>query len=340
MQHREMVSDPEDGTDFQPRGVQLFDVPITVPWTELDRRYFAFAAGLPSALGRLARDRQMFTGKGGSIEFRSLTELHPLVTCLPWLFQEASPTVSQADRLDITEAGIFLCMGMLLHDAYQDKQVIDQPGIPLLHQQLTIAAQRKLRIMFRPDSRFGSYLDKYFQEYTQALMLEKEHCGRVKAYPLELMYQIGSGKVALLKTVVTALATKAQGEKQIEQLETAIDSLTAAMQLGDDITDWAEDYQSQNYTLPLTRVIPVECWPMPDLSLKEVRQRLEDSLVREQLIIQVVEWFQLAQDVVGELNCPHWMAFVESCLLMTRKYQESIVAKKLLRTLNSHLAFQ
>jgi hypothetical protein len=42
-------------------------------------------------------------------------------------------------------------------------------------------------------------------------------------------------------------------------------------------------------------------------------------------------------DVVSELNCPHWAAFVESCLKMTRDYQESIVARKLLKIFGSDL---
>lgn len=333
------MDNPTNVTRIQSSGVRLFDVPQTVPWIELDRAYFAFAASLPSPLDRLARDRQLFTGKGPSIEFHSLAELHPLVTCVPWFFDHESMAVPRAELLDIAEAGIFLFMGMILHDAYQDKQVIDQPGIPLLYQRLTIASLRKLHGLFESDSPIWTYLDKYFWQYNQALILEREHWGRVQDYPLERMYQIGSGKVALLKTAVTALAIKGRGEKQIKQLEIAIDSLTAAMQLGDDIADWAEDYQSQNYTMPLSRVIPVELWPSPKLSVEEVQRLLDNSFIREQLILQVIEWFQRAQYVVEDLNCPHWIAFVESCLSMTRKYQEAIVAKKLLRTLNSHLAF-
>jgi len=161
----------------------------------------------------------------------------------------------------------------------------------------------------------------------------------VDIYPLELMYQIGCGKVALLKTAVTALAIKGQGEKDIQRLEAAIDLLTAGMQLGDDIADWQEDYQCHNYTLPLTRAIPVKDWPVPELSVAELREHLDNSLIREQLIIQVMEWFQQAQEVISELECSHWVTFVESCLSMTRKYQESIVAQKLIRTLNSHVEF-
>jgi hypothetical protein len=304
----------------------------------LDRRYFTFAASLPLPLDRMARDRQIFTGKGISLELKSLAEIHPLVTCLPWLFQEAFPTVLPEDVLHIAEAGMLLSMGMLLHDAYQDNQLNSRPGISLLYVQLIVAAMRKLHELFDAHSLFWSYLDQYFHEYTEALILEKEHWGKVEIYPLELMYKIGCGKVALLKAVVAALAIKGQAEKHLKQLERTIDLLTAAMQLGDDIGDWAEDYQHQNYTLPLTFVIPTEHWPKPNLSVEDVGQCFDNSIILEKLIVQAIEWFQAARTAVEELNCRHWVVFVEGCLRMSRRYQESFVARKLLKVINPRLS--
>jgi hypothetical protein len=327
------------GMELKPLGPQVFAVPTDVPWTELNRRYFAFATSLPSPLDTLARDRHLFRGKGESLQIDSLAELHPLITCLPWLFDEAFPSVSQTEILDIAEAGVFLFMGMLLIDAYHDNQLSNSPDIPLLYQKLTSAARSRLNKLFDGESLFWRYLEKYEQEYHQALSFEKEHWGQVKAYPLDLMYQIGSGKVALLKTVITGLAIKGKDEKRIERVETAIDLLAAAMQLGDDIVDWPEDYQNQNYTLPLAQVIPTEYWLAASPSVEEIGQRFDNSVILETLILQVIEWFQEALDVVDEFNCPHWVAFVESCLTMTRNYQEAIVVRKLLKTFNSYPSF-
>src|SRR5579859_3839424 len=314
-------------------GTRAFDVPTEIPWAALDRRYFARVAGLPSPLDELAVDRRLFTGKGDAVRFDSLADIHPLVACLPWLFDEAFPAVSISDVLDIAEAGVFLSMGMLLNDVFQDDQLCNRADVPLLHQHLVLMAQRQFGILFESTSRFWSYLDKYTHQYDQALLAHDQHRGMVRAYTLEQMHTIGSGKVALLKTVSTALALKGQGEHHVMRLENAIDSLTAAMQLGDDIVDWADDYQLQNYTFPLTCVIPQANWPAPQLSVEEVGRLFDSSVIRENLVAQVIQWFQLAATIIDELNCPHWAAFVMSCIELSRDYQESIVARKLLRVL-------
>ena len=330
------MKEPAYGPGLNLQREQRFDLPSNIPWPELDRRYFAFAASLPTPLDRLACNRQLFTGKGDSISFHSLSELHPLITSLPWLFLDAFPGMSSGDVLDIAEAGIFLSMGMLLQDAEQDQQLDSQPGVSPLHTQLIIAAFRKFHACFEASSSFWSFFDQCVQEYTQALVLEKEHWGKVTEYPLELMYKIGHGKVALLKTIVAALALKGGDKTQIGQLEMAMDFLTAALQLGDDILDWPVDYRTRNFTLPLTWTIPVENWPVPSLTVQELEQLFERSYILEKLIVQVLEWFQSALTVVEELNCSGWMAFVNSCLRMTRNYQESFVARRLLRAIHLH----
>jgi hypothetical protein len=324
--------------DINPPAPQTFAIPANIPWSHVNERYFAFAAMQPPPLDELALDRRLFIGKGGSARLQSLVEVHPLVTCLPWLFDELFPAVSEADLLDITEAGVFLFMGMLLYDAYQDNQLVDHPSVLLLHQQLTLAALRKLHILFDAQSPFWAYFERYYYDYSQALILEKMHLGQVLAYPLERMYTIASGKVALLKTATTALAVKGQGETYILYMERAIDLLAAALQLGDDIVDWPEDYQRQHYTLPLTRAIPAHYWPAPDLSVEEVGRQFEESVILETLILQVIEWFELASSTVAPLNCREWMAFVEHYLTLTTKYQEAFVARKLLNLLNSTIS--
>jgi hypothetical protein len=264
-----------------------------------------------------------------------LRELHPLIACLPWLFCDAFPDILQADVVSIGEAGIFLLMGGALYDAYEDGQFDDQPDLLLLHQMLMNAGREKLSLSFERSSPFWFSYDRFMHEYQLARRLEKEHMGQIKPYSLDEMFRIGKGKVALFKIVTTAVAFKGNGEKYAAQLERAVDLMAAALQLGDDIEDWEEDYVRKNYTLPLTAVIPMECRLMPTLSLEEISQRFEKSVILEKLIIQVMEWFQGSLEAVSGLDCPHWETFIESCLTMTKSFQESVVIGKLLRTLNA-----
>jgi hypothetical protein len=299
---------------------------------ELDRRYLAFAAGLPPPLDSLALDRRSFIGPE-SQPFSSLQAVHPLAFRLPWLFRPAFPAIAAEAWLDISEASTFLIMGGLLQDAYLDGPEAAHPASPLLHQQLYSAALRKLHHLFAGSSAFWPYFDTYLNEYTTALLREREHRGQVAAYDLDLMYDIGRGKFALCKMVTTALAVKAKANAWIPHLERAVDALGAAMQLADDIVDWAEDYQRGHYTLPLTAVIPAEQWPQPTLSLAEIEQRLKESTVPETLLQQAVDWFQQALDAVTALACPAWVDFVSHRLSRAAYYQRALIAAKVMNLL-------
>lgn len=317
-------------------GARIFVLPDDIPLHELDKRYFAYAATLKPPLNKLACDKQLFTGEGKSRQITSLQEVYPLTTWIPWLFKEAFPTVSETDLLDIAEAGALLILALLVQDHYLDGQLSLHPEIPLLHQQLHTAALRKFHILFEAQSPFWTYFDHYFCQYTEALVQETyEHRGRVTLYSIEKMLEIGSGKSALFKTIATALALKAGARTDIPRLEAALDAFAAATQLGDDGMDLEDDYQNQNYTLPLTQAIPDEQWPTPTLTMKEIDQRLENSVILETLMIQVIKWFQQARDAVADLPCPRWVEFVEFHLAFSERYQRALVAKKLLKLLET-----
>ncbi|MCB0184012.1 MAG: hypothetical protein KDE31_07105, partial [Caldilineaceae bacterium] len=147
------------------------------------------------------------------------------------------------------------------------------------------------------------------------------------------------GKVALLKTMTTALALKADAETLISPLEDAVDALAAAMQLADDIEDWVEDYQCRRYTLPLTWAIPEMTGSAPQLAVAEVRQRLDESVILETLVKQIIEWFEDALTSVSTLHASCWIAFVENCLQKTRSYQQTLVAQKVRSIMSGSLHF-
>jgi len=316
--------------------LRALSIPDCVPLSELDRRYFAFVHSLEFPLNTLALDCQLFTGTGESKSITSLSAIHPLATCLPWLFIDMFSTVSEAEVFDISEAGTLLMMALLLQDHFLDGQLPQHPGIPLLHQRMYTAALQKFHVLFDAQSLFWSYFDKYLRQYTMALLKEHQHAEQIVDYSLETMYEISSGKVALLKTMTTALAIKAEAETCISQLEAAIDALSAALQLGDDTEDWADDYAQRRFTLPLTLVIPNELWPTPNLSVEEISQMFEKSFVLETLVHQVIKWFQKSLEIVNDYTCPCWVEFITNCLYLTRRYQEALVVKKMLKIMASN----
>jgi hypothetical protein len=320
--------------DFEPKTLAL-TIPGCVPLPKVDERYFAFANSLESPLNTLALDQSLFMGKGHSIACTSLKDVHPLATSLPWLFAQAFPTLSEAEILDISEASTLLIMAVLLQDPYLDGQLPPYPGIPLLHEHLHTAALQKFFQLFDSQSSFWTYFKRYFFQYTTALTEERIHVGRMADYSLQQAYEIGSGKMALHKATTTAMALKAGAEGHIPILENALDALYAAMQLADDIADWKEDYERNRYTLPLTWVISSHFWPLPSLTLTEINERFEASLILEILVKQAIEWFQQAKDIVADMSCANWNNYVDNYQTITRAYQQSLVAKKVLKIMSS-----
>lgn len=303
---------------------------------ELDKRYFAYADKLEPRLRELALARRTFIGAGESKPIASLREVYSLTTCLPWLFNEAFPTVSKADLFDIAEAGTLLILALLLYDHYLDGQLSPHPSILILYQRLHTAALRKFHALFGERSRFWSLFDVYFCQYTTALYKETyDHWGQVTAYSPRTMWEIGSGKVALLKTVTTALALKAGAETDIPRLETTLDKFAAAMQLGDDIGDREDDYQHQRYTWPLTEAILIKQRPISSLSVEEIGQCLENSVILETMLKQVIKWLQQALDAVADLHCPQWVEFVKDGLVLSQSYQRALIAERLLKLLET-----
>lgn len=307
-------------------------LPNDVPLGELDKRYFAYVATLEPPLNELALDRRVFVGGGEPRPMVSLQETHPhLVTCIPWFFNEAFPSVLESDLLDIAEAGVLLILALFVQDHCLDGQLPSHPGLPLLHQRLHTASLRKFHTLFEASSPFWSHFDHYLNQYMAALLQEAcSHCGQVTTYSLEKMWQIGVGKIAPLKTVTTALALRAGAEAEIPNLDAAIDAMAASFQLGDDIMDWKDDYRRQNYTLPLTQAIPVEQWPIPTLSMKEVDQRLKNALILETLSKQAIDWLEQALNAVAHLYCPHWVAFIEERRAVSESHREWLVAQRLI----------
>ncbi len=258
-----------------------------------------------------------------------------MTTALPWLFADAFPTLSEAELLDISEASTLLVMALLLQDHYLDGQLPPYTEIPLLHQHLHSTALQKFFGLFDSGSPFWSYFNRYFLQYATALIDERNHVGQVVEYPLSRAYQLGSGKVALHKVTTTAIALRAGCEHQIPLLENAVDALAAAMQLGDDIEDWKEDYARQRYTLPLTWVIPHELRPVPHLTMSEIVERFEASLILETLVKQTIEWFEEAKRSVIDLPCPTWNTYVDNYLTITKIYQQALVAKTVMKIMSS-----
>lgn len=255
-----------------------------------------------------------FTGKDKDEEFVSISQLHPIVMQVPWLLSAPFSELDTIVRLDISEAAIVMIMAVLLHDHYRDGQLKDRSELLTLHACLERRSHQLLVDLFEEETYFWDLYDRFEVDYRLAISEEELHVNRINEYGIEKMFQIGSGKMALHKATAAAILLQAERADLLPILELMLDHFYAAMQLVDDIEDWQEDYLSQNYTYPLTNLIPRSQWPHPILSIDELDQLFYARPYLEQLksdFEMAYDWFEQAKYPGRDLDFSAWNSFIQ-----------------------------
>lgn len=171
----------------------------------------------------------------------------------PLLFHTVFPDVSLAQLRALSVSGSHLFDYVLTLDEVLDRPASCSGGSLLLGSVLQREALHGLYALLPPASPFWGHFDRYFEHFCQAVLREEaRHRGLVQPYSrgeLELVY---SGKSAIAKACLAALAVLGGDERPLPRLEASHDSYYVAFQLADDLADWQIDYARGHYSYPLT----------------------------------------------------------------------------------------
>lgn len=202
-------------------------------------------------------------------------------------------------------------------------QVIDgHNGGPTLERMLLLRdlQRRVMRILckiFPPDSVFWSDLEEYEKQCALALLAERRHYWETyRAYPEKEFIQIASGKAAIAKIFVIALALQFKRPDLIEPLSRSQDFFHIAYQLSDDLKDWRKDYEAKQYSFILSKVIEshnlqneVNSPPRPDVDT--IGNMLYYSGVAEMGLDMCIDYLSQALRAVEQIHCPTWKSTIE-----------------------------
>ncbi|MBD7911395.1 hypothetical protein [Clostridium cibarium] len=115
---------------------------------------------------------------------------------------------------------------------------------------------KKFSELCKGDNRIWDYYFKYYKEYVTAVKLEHENMfGKLENYSWEQFETISKGKQALAKIIPTVMGCLTENKEGIQDFEKALDSMSVALQLYDDLRDWKDDFKNGRYSWILNKVI-------------------------------------------------------------------------------------
>ncbi|RKT09848.1 hypothetical protein BX285_6957 [Streptomyces sp. 1114.5] len=262
--------------------------------------------GLPATAG-LPSERRIATGVDPRVFYT-----------YPLLFYTSFPDVSLAQLRALSVSGSHLFDYVLTLDEVLDRPSSCSGGSLLLGSVLHREALHGLYALLPPASPFWSHFDRYFEHFCQAVLREEaRHRGLLHPYPrgeLELVY---SGKSAIAKACLAALAVLGRDERPLAWLEASHDSYYVAFQLADDLADWRIDYERGHYSYPLTLAFlragwqrRVESGGRP--SVPEVAELLARQGVVEEVRALALGYLDRAAGAVDRITDGSWHAAIRT----------------------------
>jgi hypothetical protein len=235
----------------------------------------------------------------------------------PLLFYAAFPDVSLAELRALSLCGSYLFDYVLSIDKLLDQQTGCDGGGLLLAGLLQGEALAILHGLFPAHSTFWTYYEAYYGHFARAVLGERarHHC-LVRPYSGEELGFIYSGKPAMAKACIAALALLQGDERPIESLARSHDAFYVAFQLLDDAQDWRIDYCRRHFTYLLTRAFAAAGWERRVESDRppapfEVGELLERSGVVDESLATALRYLDQAEATL-ELGPPgSWAAAIE-----------------------------
>ncbi len=234
----------------------------------------------------------------------------------PLLFYTVFPGVSLSQLRELSVSGSFLFDSVLCFDARLDRSSPPSAGPALLNQALYHEAITRLHALFPSTSAFWGHFDRYYEHFARALLFEEsQHRSLVHPYEEQDLEMIYSGKAAMAKACLAALAVLDGNEAALAPLEASHDAFYVGFQLADDLDDWQLDYERRHYSYPLTRAFLSAGWERRVESanppaVAEVHDLLIHSGAAEEARTLTLAYFDRAERNLDRMPAGSWQAAI------------------------------
>lgn len=218
--------------------------------TQVDRAWnesFSFVRELAPPMGRFGADYL------SSMPLFGRTS--PVGDHLPFWLAESLGVVDDTTVNALGTATILGNAHIVIQDNIIDRQAHPDPQLVCLSNLLLARSLALFYSVVPSPAQFSSYVEHFLEQYSDAVLWENQHRGKVrKSFCAEDFTRV-SWKGAPAKICVAAVALVAGEAGRIDRLSKAVDSFSLATQLLDDVRDWEEDIDNGIYSYPVTLAI-------------------------------------------------------------------------------------
>ncbi len=248
----------------------------------------------------------------------------------PFLFATAFPAARVEDLRTLALANRILLEAILLTDQKVDE---NRPWAPVDFCLVDGYFQQALTLLvplFPLDHGFWQTTQEWFLQHGRAVLKEQaRHRHRFSSYSRDEFYEIATGKVALLKTNLLAMALLSGNMDPLPPLMEAQDRFLAGFQCFDDLRDWKEDLRHGNLTFLLTRVLVDgrrqggACQGKP-ICRDRVGEALYHQGFAEEQLRLAEQYFGEALDAAKNVHVPDWKKTVRGFLRHCRTMRHDL----------------
>ena len=260
-----------------------------VPYQDLNRFFFAeIVDQLPEGLQDFIVDPQFLRVETTEDRISSLENLFNENLVWPWMLGDIF-AVDEETKLAIGKSFLLLGISCLLLDQQVDGQMLHvAPGV-LIQQHLLIKATQILHRDLNLSEVLRADYSASLLSFVDALAIELKYIRKHTApFEYEVMQQVCTKKAAPLRFVVSIMASYSKNTAAAAVVNSVLDNLSLAGQLGDDAQDWQEDFLANRYTWPIVQAMRISERPLAAKATDNI-QYLQKILENEGILAEMMD---------------------------------------------------
>lgn len=230
-------------------------------------------------------------------------------------FLELFPLLSKSFLKELEVASNFYFYSVLAIDKIIDEENSFDKEALLLAIALRENSLHRMYRIIEPESEYWLHFQKYYNQYLKALSIElKNRNGKISDINKESLEFLYSGNSALAKALPVAMAFKAGKKDILSDLEKSIDYYYIGLNLYDDVNDWKQDWQNNNYSYLITKTIINNDINISEISTKHLGHYIFLKHEASKCLEHSITYFKKAKEVLSKIECIQWKRAIQNNL--------------------------
>lgn len=233
--------------------------------------------------------------------------------------------------------------GMNVHiiDAVMDTEDFEASNLLSLSNWFFFHHVQLYNKIFRSNSPFWFFMDKYILEWGEAILWERmNHRFQIKDYSDNDLRKLAQ-KASPIKICCAAVAVLAQKTNLLPKLEKAMDHIYAAIELTDSLIDWKIDLENKNYSIVLTKISrDMNISDYSELNENLINKSFFSTNIIDYVINNSIKQYILAKNIISDLNITKLEEFLDESISRNYLFRKDLyhqLKKKVINILSPEI---